>query len=37
MRKMEAVKEYGMMMTVMVVDDEYLVRRGIKETIDWES
>ncbi len=25
------------MMTVMVVDDEYLVRRGIKETIDWES
>lgn len=25
------------MTTVMVVDDEYLVRRGIKETIDWAS
>lgn len=25
------------MTTVLVVDDEYLVRRGIKETIDWNS
>ncbi len=25
------------MTTVLVVDDEYLVRRGIKETIDWAS
>lgn len=25
------------MVTVMVVDDEYLVRRGIRETIDWQQ
>ena len=25
------------MTTVLIVDDEYLVRRGIRETIDWQS
>ncbi|MDD6484758.1 MAG: response regulator [Clostridiales bacterium] len=25
------------MTTVLIVDDEYLVRRGIRETIDWKS
>ena len=25
------------MLTILVVDDEYLVRTGIRETIHWES
>ena len=25
------------MYTIMIVDDEYLVREGLKNTIDWES